>query len=51
MFTPRIVTVTSISIAFTLTSVILKLVLGDAVRALFNKCLHAGDGTGFSDRE
>ena len=36
VFTPRIVTVILILIAFTLTSVILKLVLGDAVRALFN---------------
>lgn len=36
VFTPRIVTVILILIAFTLTPVILKLVLGDAVRALFN---------------
>ena len=36
VFTSRIVTVILILIAFTLTSVILKLVLGDAVRALFN---------------
>ena len=36
VFTPRIVTVILILIAFTLTSVILKLVLGEAVRALFN---------------
>ena len=36
VFTPRIVTVILILIAFTLTPVILKLVLGDAVHALFN---------------
>ena len=36
VFTPRIVTVILILIAFTLTPVILKLVLGDAVYALFN---------------
>ena len=36
VFTPRIVTVILILIAFTLTSVILKLVLGDAIHALFN---------------
>ena len=36
VFTPRIVTVILILIAFTLTPVILKLVLGDAIHALFN---------------
>ena len=36
VFTPRIVTVILILIAFTLTPVILKLVLGDTVHALFN---------------
>ena len=36
VFTPRIVTVILILSAFTLTPVILKLVLGDAVHALFN---------------
>ena len=36
VFTPRIVTVILILIAFTLTPVILKLVLGDAVHTLFN---------------
>ena len=36
VFTPRIVTVILILIAFTLTPVILKLVLGDAVHAVFN---------------
>ena len=36
VFTPRIVTVILILIAFTLTPVILKLVLGDVVYALFN---------------
>ena len=36
VFPPRIVTVILILIAFTLTPVILKLVLGDAVHALFN---------------
>lgn len=36
VFTPRVVTVILILIAFTLTPVILKLVLGDTVHALFN---------------
>ena len=36
VFTPRIVTVILILIAFTLTPVILKLVVGDAVHTLFN---------------